>query len=317
LTINVLVTGATGFIGRNLVERLIERGYFVRIYSRHSYLSFPSPPVEKSSWFTGGLEQSEKLEIACRGIDFVFHVAGLSHTNTQLNDAIRVNAVGCKNVYNASLKAGVKKFVFFSSILASRPSESNYAASKYSAEEFLFSVDKACVSTHPIILRVPYVYGPDMKGNMGAFIRFASRGRMPSLSNFARTFPLISVGDLCKAAADIVESDLAAAPTGIFELSDGQEYTVDRIEKAIYRALGRSQPRWKIPKWIYYLASCVAEFANNTGLKKNQLGFNLYRNLNRQPQTSEQPSVLSYEFNPADTLESEMPAIIASLNNQK
>lgn len=314
----VLVTGGTGYIGSALVELLKSRGYCVRVYSRKTYGPKFESLTSKQNWTTGDLGNQENLLSACEGVEFVFHLAGVADaSNMDAYDVHQANLMGTKNVLSACIKADVKKVLFMSSVHARYPETSHYAQSKSLAEELLNTLDRAIRPLQVIILRPPSVYGPGMKGNLSTFIRIASRCPMPSLRNLARTFPLISVGDLCRAAADIVESDLVAAPTSIYELSDGQEYTVDRIEKTIYRGLGRSQPRWKLPKWIYYLASSVAQFANNTGIKKNQLGFNLYRNLNCQPQTSEPPSVPSYEFTPADTLESEMPAIITSLNNQK
>lgn len=314
---SVLVTGATGFIGSHLVNLLIEKHYKLKIYSRKSVTDEFMELVDDSSWLSGELSDKDRLEIACTGIDIVFHVAGVASSDSSNSEECReVNLIGTQNVYLASVKAGVRKFIYVSSILASDPGSSFYAESKRLSEEFLSSCQRDGAQTKVAILRPASVYGLGMKGSLRTFILFAMRGLIPSLPKIKNSFPLVSVGDLCRALIAVAEDESPDTLVSAFTITDGQEYTVNRVEAAVYFGLRRRKPYMAIPKWAIRLASVIAYLADLTGIKKNRLNLKLDNILLGRGNVTRASEFPRYNFRPLSTLESEMPRIINSMNRK-
>lgn len=110
----VLVTGATGFIGLNIVESLLEEEHQVRVYVRESsntkYLD--RFPVD---FYRGGLSDASTLKSALQGVDAVIHTAGnTSCFERDFNTLYKVNVEGTQNIVNAAIAAGVKRLVYTS-----------------------------------------------------------------------------------------------------------------------------------------------------------------------------------------------------------
>ena len=310
----VLVTGATGFIGTQLVRSLVEHGYCVRVYSRRPFNAAFCGLVDERDWFKGGLDQQCLLRSACENVDTVFHAAGLANSSfCDLEEFLKVNVEGTKTVFLASADAGVSKFIFFSSILVSETGTSNYAKSKKSAEDFLFSYSSNCHDTSVVVLRPATVYGPGMKNNLVGFMRLVKKGLMPSLPILKRRLPMISAKDLCEAAIFSSEADIPKSKGTAFTVTDGQDYTPNRIEDALYRSLDRGKPRLWIPKSALFFGALCAQVLNVIGITRNQIGLGLYRKLvSDEPKDNEIEFPLQ-NFLATATLESEMPSIIASL----
>ncbi len=115
----VLVTGASGFIGSNLVSRLVElEGIRVRTFGRSGSASkrLRDLPIEH---FSGDVTNQESIQKAMEGCDYVFHLAGLvSYKKKDATRQFGVNVSGTRNVMEAALKAGVKRVIHTSSIAA-------------------------------------------------------------------------------------------------------------------------------------------------------------------------------------------------------
>jgi len=114
----VLVTGGTGFLGSNLSETLLQRGYSVRILRRSSSNTqlIDHLPVEHS---IGDVRDIESLRKATAGIDFVFHTAAMvSFLKQHRDDQMEINVGGTRNVVQACLSSGIHRLVHTSSIAA-------------------------------------------------------------------------------------------------------------------------------------------------------------------------------------------------------
>ena len=309
-----LVTGATGFVGKRLCSALVDEGYQIRIYSNHSYSDFDSLLVSESNWHQGSLLDKSQLAVACEGVDLVFHLAGSAHSRNIQADQINQDIIGSQNIYLVSRSAGAKKFVFVSSILASNSAPNSYAWGKYSVEQFLISNEKLDPMTKVIVLRPANVYGPNMKGILPIFIKAASRKLLPGLPDLSSKFQMVSVDDLCRVALDVSSrpNSVLASPS-VFVVSDGQQYSPNRIESAVYEGLGQKPPRFKSSRALIFLAAIFGHILNYTGIKKNQLGLHFYHNIVSGRQASAVSSIRHYDFSPTHTLESAMPEIIASL----
>ena len=310
----ILVTGATGFIGTHLVKKLLRSGYKVKIYSRQPFERAEPRLVDEINWHQGSIEDLDSLVSAFRDVDSVVHLAGLAHAGDKDTEAAsEVNTGGCENVYSACVHAGVKKFIYFSSIHAAYPDYSPYAASKHAAEEYLKASSLKNTNLRVIILRPSTVYGPGMKGNLATYFRYAARGLMPSLPRLANKLCLVSVEDLCKVAMSVTDAEITAKGVLIYTVTDGLEYDANSVENILYQHLGRRKPWITVPVWVLRLAAVAAQIANTTGIKKNQIGVRLFDNLVGHRQRRQPSHAPHFDFIPTDTLESQMPNIISSL----
>jgi nucleoside-diphosphate-sugar epimerase len=169
----MLVTGGAGFIGSHLTERLIERGYRVRVIDNLIYgrAEWVSPEAE---FIRGDITDPAACGEACKNVSGVFHVAAMSRAAPSM-EAIEActqqNIIGTQNILIAARAAGVKKLIYSGSSTYygnqqaphaenMRPDLLNfYALSKFCGEEYCRMFDRA-LDLPAIILRYFNVYGP-------------------------------------------------------------------------------------------------------------------------------------------------------------
>ena len=110
-----LLTGATGFLGRQLLRRLIEQGHEVLAISRQEQPEIAElPKTSRLQWVQRDIRERILVE---KGMDVAIHVAGLIGTaETPLSDYLEHNAIGTRNVLDAARRAGVSKFIYLSSL---------------------------------------------------------------------------------------------------------------------------------------------------------------------------------------------------------
>lgn len=110
----VLVTGATGFLGKYIVEELVEHGYQVRAFGRNSQVG-QSLEDSSVSFFQGDLTKAEDLLEACQGMDIVVHAGALSTIWGPWDDFYQTNVLGTKYVLEACRQTGIQRLVYVSS----------------------------------------------------------------------------------------------------------------------------------------------------------------------------------------------------------
>ncbi len=198
-----LVTGATGFIGSALVQRLIGEGCSVDAVARDPQLA----PAGVRRTYSELPEEGVELE----GVQCVFHCAGLAHEagrGADLEQLTETNVHATTALYRAARDAGVRRFVWLSSIkvLGDQASEpltpatpyapvGAYAASKVQAEQALAALaDARC---RIIIVRPPLVYGPGVKANFLSLLKWARSGIPLPLAAATQPRAWLSVGNLC------------------------------------------------------------------------------------------------------------------------
>jgi dihydroflavonol-4-reductase len=117
-SLNILVTGASGFLGQNLVPRLVDLGHKVRTFGRSQYLPASLDKLNLNH-YSGDITNFDEVSKAVSGTEIVYHLAGLvSYKKRDLDKAHAVNVIGTRNVMQASLKANVKRVIHTSSVAA-------------------------------------------------------------------------------------------------------------------------------------------------------------------------------------------------------
>ena len=252
----VLVTGGTGFIGSHLVEALLAQGHEVRCLVRDTrrlgWISgLPSVTIAQ-----GGMDEPRSLLESLRGVDQVYHVAGLTRVRAA-REFFRVNAEGTRNLVHACLEAprGPRRLVHLSSLAAVGPMPmatacaedvsprpvSPYGWSKLQGEAAVLG---ARDRLHVTVLRPPVVYGPRDRGVLEV-ARWVARGLLPMPAGPSRTLSLCYVQDLVTA---LLAAGEAKVPSGeIFHVAGEGAFTWEQVGEALGEALGVRPTPLRIP----------------------------------------------------------------------
>jgi len=249
-----LVTGATGVIGPELVKRLIEEGYSVRALCRSHHEPRGIPANVET--IRGDITDDKILREAVKNVNIIFHLAAKLHevkpSPNLRADYRRINIEGTRQLATAAMSAGVGRMIFFSTInvydscyqkdihdenSTVKPS-TIYAETKAEAENIVLS------EMPSVVLRLAAVYGPSMKGNYRRLLA-ALRNRsfiMVGTGQNRRT--LVHIQDVCQAA--ILTAAHASALGQVYNVTDGEIHTFQKIVRAICSALERGYPRFRI-----------------------------------------------------------------------
>lgn len=257
----VLVTGATGFIGSHLAERLIREGYEVYALVRSQKRWLPEGVKVIRGDLTGELP-------ALRGFHHVFHLAALTRARYP-KEYFQVNAGGTERLARKLLEGGgiTGRLVYLSSLSAQGPTKatdplteesppkpvSPYGASKLQGEEILRGLAK---ELPVVILRPSAVYGP-RDDYMLELFRLIKRGLLPLLRE-EQWLSMVYVEDLVEALLLAVEGDF---PSGeVFLISDGSYYPLQGIADMVASILGVRLRKVRIPKGLAHGVALVAEW---------------------------------------------------------
>jgi nucleoside-diphosphate-sugar epimerase len=250
----VLLTGASGFVGRHLLPSLIQAGYAVRAAVRASSPIEPAERIEvvPIGNFADGVDWTPLLG----GVSAVVHLAALAHTPRGVTDRHYdlVNRVTTEALARAAAKAGVEHFVFVSSIRAQcgpsadhvldetdepRPVDA-YGRSKLAAEAAVAAAGMACTIFRPVL-----VYGPQVGGNMERLVALAA-SRLPlPFGGLENRRSLLAVDNLSAA----IRFALARPPAGreTYVIADPEPLSIADILTALRSATGRRPGLWSLP----------------------------------------------------------------------
>jgi nucleoside-diphosphate-sugar epimerase len=262
----ILVTGSTGFIGNTLCRALTGAGASVR-----GTVRAPGGAV------AAGVEQvllpdlvdRPSLKRAVAGADAVVHLAARVHVMRErardlLAEHRRINVGGTAALLEAAAEAGVRSFVFTSTVKVvgeantapwteSEPTAPGdpYSRSKLEAETLVreWSVR---YGLHAPILRLPLVYGPGVKGNMLRLLDWVSRGVPLPFGRVANRRSLVYVGNLAAAVEAVLVAPGAARET--FFVSDQDDLSTAGLVRLIGEALGRRARLLPVPPAALRLA---------------------------------------------------------------
>lgn len=254
---SVLVTGATGFVGSFAVPALARGGWKV-VASVRSAADAPRVPSGARAVAVGGLSPETDWSEALEGASAVVHLAALAHRPGDGPEAdgeyARVNAEATRALARAAARAGVRRFVFLSSIKAvgessepGRPFNEDspcsprdaYGRSKLDAERALAESGLSWCA-----LRAPLVYGPGVKANFLRLVRAVDRGLPLPLGAASNKRSLLYGGNLADAVARLLEAPDARGP---FMIRDGEDLTIAELVRRLAAALGRPALLPRVP----------------------------------------------------------------------
>lgn len=267
----VLVTGASGFIGRHLCHELMSRGSQVTAMLRAAQ-SGPWQNVVVSDLGRDAVDP-RSLE----GVDTIFHLAGKAHTlartAAELREYETVHVKGTRSLLQAARQAGVRALVHLSSVKAMGEGGSEiwdeatpcapqnpYAITKLAAERIVL---EELPLSFPVVLRPTLVYGLGSKGNLDLMIRAVNKGLFPSIIFPPNARSMIHVHDVVQACMLAAACEQACGQ--IYVLTDGREYSTGEILAWIQEALGK-HPRLRVPFAFLHVAAAMGDVLERIGL---------------------------------------------------
>jgi len=275
--LKLLITGATGFIGKSLVAELMRQNFNISIAVRQKSNLFPD---KVKQFVVGDFESNPDFSTSLAEVDCVIHLAGKAHvldkSKVSVLDGFRkINSELTLNLAKQAVMAGVERFIFLSSIGvngnkstkpfleddAPNPQEP-YAISKYEAEQGLLKLAKNS-SLEVVIIRPPLVYGNSAPGNFGRLIQWAGAKIILPLPlgavNNIRS--LIAIDNL---VSFIITCTLhPKAANEIFIISDDDNLSTTQLLKKIATAFNKKALLLPIPvSWMIFVAKLLGKEAD-------------------------------------------------------
>jgi len=250
-----LITGANGFLGSHLARALCARGDTVRCLVREGSdaSALANLPVERAA---GDVTKPETLGDALRGVETVFHLAGIRRAAGR-QAFIEANAEGTRHVANAMVTAGAKRLVFCGSLAASGPSTSTrprvesdpfcpeepYGESKAIGEQIAFSFSDRLEVTS---IRPSRILGPLDHENL-SFFKIAKRGYVLQIGGGPRPLSMVDVDDVVEQL--LLQATSKAAVGEAFFASSDETISLEGVMELAAKAFGVHARAIYLPPW--------------------------------------------------------------------
>ena len=267
---NYLITGANGFIGQVLCDELLRQGQYIRsvVRSSNSQIEYIEAVI------VGSIDGETDWTDALRDVDIVIHLAARVHVMEEmvanpLAEYLKINLDGTTNLAKQAAAAGVKRFVYVSTIKVngertnegqsftesdnSQPQD-NYAISKWKAEQSLKRISQE-TGLELVIVRPPLVYGASVKANFLNLMDLIHRGIPLPFGSIKNKRSFIYVGNLVDALITCATHSAAAGQT--FLVSDGEDISTSELVGQLADCMAKRNRLLKCPIWFLNMASCV------------------------------------------------------------
>ena len=232
---NIIITGATGFVGKNLSKFLKEKGHHI------------SPLSLRKAW---ELDQNAEA---------IIHLAGKAHDtkNTSAEkEYFEINTELTKKLFKEFLNTTVQDFIYFSSVKATadtvegfldenHPSnpQTPYGKSKWEAEKYLLSKNLPS-GKRLFIIRPCMIHGPGNKGNLNLLYKFVQKGIPYPLAAFENKRSFLSIDNLNFLILEMLSNKNVGS--GIYNFADDEVLSTNELVKLIANTSGKKEKLWKI-----------------------------------------------------------------------
>jgi len=266
--VNILLTGATGFLGRQLAKYLHSKPHvgLTAVVRRSVDISaFQTREVQRINANTDWSEALINQRV-------VIHAAARAHIMKEdLADPVveyrQVNVDGTVNLARQAAEAGVRRFIFISSIGVNgninikpfteddtpKPADP-YAQSKLEAEQGLWEIQHE-TGMELVVIRPPLVYGPNAPGNFGSLTRWIDKGVPLPLGAIQNQRSLVALDNLVDLIITCI--DHPAAANQVFLAGDGQDLSTTELLRSVARAAGKPSRLIPIPSSLLMLAATL------------------------------------------------------------
>lgn len=278
-----LITGANGFLGAHLARRLTSRGDFVRALVRKDRSALQG--IAGVEIVEGDVVDPSSLPRAVDGVDVVFHLAGIRRSPDR-SEFVRVNADGTRNVCDAMVSAGAKRFVLAGSLAASGPSVPNqplresdpfrpsewYGESKAEAEKIAFTYSGRLDVTS---IRPARIMGPGDRENL-PFFKMVKKGVRLDIRGPRRPISFVDVQDVVELCLAVAEKPEAVGEAFFCSTS---ELSLQEMQDALIDLMGVRTRTIPMPPAVLRALGSVADVASKATGKHLALNRKLARQL--------------------------------------
>ena len=236
---NIIITGATGFVGKNLSKFLKEKGHHI------------SPLSLRKAW---ELDQNAEA---------IIHLAGKAHDTKNTSDEkeyFEINTELTKKLFKEFLNTTVQDFIYFSSVKATADTvegfldenhtsnpQTPYGKSKLHAEEYLLS-QKLPENKRLLIIRPCMIHGPGNKGNLNLLYKVVEKGIPYPLAAFENQRSFLSIDNLNFLIFEILKN--RDVSSGIYNFADDNSISTNELIRIIGEASRIKSKLWRLPAGI-------------------------------------------------------------------
>lgn len=235
----IALTGGTGFLGKHVLNTLLEAGYSIKALTRQD-----QNERDGVIWVKGTLDDPDSLAALCEGATTLIHMAGLIKAVNR--DAFfDVNVTGSKRLFDAAAATRVKHVIHISSLAAREPRLSHYGASKAGTELLLTARKWPFTWT---IVRPPAIYGPG-DTEILKLLKATHLGILPAPGSAANRFSMIHVKDMAGAITALCNGSNSM---GVLEIDDEKSggYQLKDVAAALSSENKKAPRTIPIPFWL-------------------------------------------------------------------
>lgn len=268
----ILLTGATGFLGRAVFESL-KKSESIRIVVRKPTL-MKYADAAGIEVFSGCLSPTQDWTLALSGVTSIIHCAARVHVMREVEpdplEAFRsVNVEGTMRLARQAADAGIKRFIFISSVKVNGEAtkagspyreidppdpQDAYGQSKYEAERGLLQLSKD-TGLEVVIIRPPLIYGPGVKANFASLMQAVQHGWPLPLGAIHNHRSLVALENLVDFILTCLTHSQAAGQ--IFLISDGHDLSTTELIRRMAQAVGVKPRLFPIPTWALKVAASL------------------------------------------------------------
>jgi UDP-glucose 4-epimerase len=278
----VLLTGASGFVGRPLAAILAQAGYEVRAATRTAGVVIPGVTRHVC---IGEICAATDWKEALSGVDCVIHAAARAHrlsdTSSNAHAYMQTNAEGTSRLAKEALQCGVQRFVFLSTVKVNGEETGSractsvdephpqdvYGKSKWLAEQSLNEIARLSAigeaGMDVAILRLPLVYGPGVRANFYRLMHWVDKQWPLPLGAVHNRRSLVSIWNLCDLVVRLLQIPSSAA--GTWMISDGRDLSTPELIRGIATAMHRRARLVNVPVGVLRAVGTVTGHSAEVG----------------------------------------------------